>query len=138
MLVVRRTDVEAACSAVQNVVILLPVTGLGVGVCRSNREACRLPESESPVGTEVETVGSLLAPVGVSRRVLILLVIHALYSVVRVAHIVGIESQLLQHIRQMQVVHVRIAGGGVVGIAEIAVCRSALRVALRREACVVA
>ena len=138
MLVVRRTDVETACSAVQNVGILLSVAGLGVGVCRSKREASRLPESKSPVGTEVEAVGGLLAPVGVSRRVLILLVVHALCSVVRVAHIVGIESQLLQHIRQMQVVHVRIAGGGVVGIAEIAVCRSALRDALRREACVVA
>ena len=36
MLVVRRTDVETACSAVQNVGILLPVAGLRVGVCRSN------------------------------------------------------------------------------------------------------
>ena len=138
MLVVRRTDVETACSAVQNVGILLSVAGLGVGVCRSKREASRLPESKSPVGTEVETVGGLLAPVGVSRRGLILLVVHILCTVVRVAHIVGIESQLLQHIRQMQVVHVRIAGGGIVRIAEIAVCRSAPRVALRREACVVA
>ena len=49
---------------------------LGVGVCRSNREARRLPESKSPVGTEVEAVGGLLTPVGVSRRVLILLVVH--------------------------------------------------------------
>ena len=64
MLVVRRTDVETACSAVQNVGILLPVAGLGVGVCRSKREASRLPESKSPVGTEVEAVGGLLAPVG--------------------------------------------------------------------------